>query len=201
MLRYAACLIVVFSIFAFAADPDSAGQGTSNIRVICRGQLRHGLVAMGAETTGTCVILDRMSWELKLPDEASRSFAAANHKQPVVVLGTLRRVAGTEIRARWIVDVERISKWDRGTEKGGAIARIFGFLRQSEDPDSELVIESDGIAWPLDLSHDPALPTTAKSLVAKKVILDGRIERAPGLELPPKTVVRVNKLTGLTDKE
>lgn len=201
MLRYAACLIVVLSISAFAVEPDSARQGTANIRVECRGKLMHGLVAMGAETTGTSVILDRMSWELKLPDEESRKFAASNHKQPVVVLGTLRRVAGTEIRARWIVDVERISKWDRGSEKGCAIASISGLLRQSDDHAPGLVIESDGITWPLDLSQDPALPATARSLVAKKVIVNGRIERAPGLELPPRTVVRVNKLASHTGKD
>jgi hypothetical protein len=99
------------------------------------------------------------------------------------------------------VDVERISKWERGTETGSVIASIAGLLRQSDDPDTGLIIESDGITWPLDLSHDPAFPARARSLISQRVIVNGRIERAPGRELPPKTVVLVHRLSSQTGME
>ncbi|MBC8113826.1 MAG: hypothetical protein H7062_05575, partial [Candidatus Saccharimonas sp.] len=120
MLRLASGLILAFGVSTFAAEPQVAKQGEPSIRVECHGKLRHPVVAIGGETTGTTITFDGMTWDLKLPDEASRTFAKDHHKQPTTAVGTLRRVVGTEVPVRWIVEVEKLSEWDVGAQKEGA---------------------------------------------------------------------------------
>ena len=197
MIRHAVGLFLALGTALSAAEPIVPGQVESCIRVECRGRLRHGVVARGGETTGTTVTFDRVTWELKLPDEASRAFAALHHKEPIVVIGSLKQIAGTEIPARWIVDVERISKWDARSQKDGATVTVLGNLRAEDEKAAEtaqMTVEANGTIWPLDLSADETLPARARSFLSKKVVVNGLIERAPESKVPLRMIIRVLKL-------
>ncbi len=165
------------------------------IHVECRGRLRHGLVAIGGETTGTTITMDRLVWELNLQSDALRKLASEHHKEVVLVTGSLRRVRGTAVAARWIVDVEKLSLADHETKTDFAKMSMSGVLRhQADGKNDHLVIEADEISFPLDFSSDPSMHNAARSLIREKVTLKGLIERQPGLELPPKVQVKVTRL-------
>jgi len=201
MLRLASGLLLAFGVSTFAAEPPATKQSEPAIRVECHGKLRHPVVAIGGETTGTTIAFDGTIWELKLPDEASRMFAKEHHKQPTTAVGTLRRVVGTAVPVRWIVDVEKLSEWDVGTHKEGASLSVLGKLRAGDTAAGEspgTVIEAAGITWPLDLSSEAALQSKAKSLVGKSVVLMGCLEPGSKAESPPRPILRVNKLDAPT---
>ena len=203
MLRLASGLILAFGVSTFAAEPQATKQSEPSIRVECHGKLRHGVATIGGETTGTTITFDGMTWELKLPDEASRKFVKEQHKkQPITAVGTLRRVAGTEVPVRWIVDVERLSKRDAKLQQDGASLTVLGKIRAGDAAAGEspgMVIEAAGITWPLDLSSETTLQARAKSLVGKSAVITGRLERETKAESPPRPILRVKNLDAPTD--
>ena len=83
MLQLTSVLLLAIGVSTLAAEPQGAKQSEPSIRVECHGKLRHGVVAMGGETTGSTITFDGTTWELKLPDEVSRTFAKEHHKNPV----------------------------------------------------------------------------------------------------------------------
>jgi len=201
MLQLTSVLLLAIGVSTFAAEPQGAKQSEPSIRVECHGKLRHGVVAMGGETTGSTITFDGTTWELKLPDEVSRTFAKEHHKNPVTAVGTLRRVAGTAVPMRWIVDVERLFKSDVGTHKEGASLTVLGTLRAGDVAAGEspgTVIEAAGITWPLDLSSDSSNQSRAESFFGKSVVLTGRLERGTEAKSPPRPIIRVNKLDAPT---
>ena len=207
MQRIITGVMLLISLTALAAEsagnpergrPVTAQTSMPAIRVECVGRLRHGLVAIGGETTGTTITIDRMVWELNLHNDAARKFATDHHKEVVIVNGSLRRVRGTAVATRWIVDVEKLSTPERETKSDFAKVAMTGVIRnvpQTDGKDSDhLVIEADEISLPLDFTSDPSLPVVARSLIREKAILKGLIERQPGLELPPKVLIKVTQL-------
>lgn len=132
VLRFIAVLMFIFSTSVFATDSVESKPAEPSIRVGCRGQLRHGVVAIGGETTGTTITFESMTWELKLSDDSSRDFVREHHKKPIVAIGSLRRVTGAEIPVGWVIDVERISADSRETSKLEAAIVVLGKL-QAED--------------------------------------------------------------------
>jgi len=186
-------LVVIVGTAALGAEP--AKEPVGSVHVECHGQLRHGVVAIGGETTGTTITFDQMTWELKLPDDPSRELAQQHHKKRVCVVGTLRQVAGTTIPLRWIIDVERISAVDGASPKAGTTAIIRGILHAADNKNesSPMVIDAAGMKWPLDLG-DTASNIHAKSLVGKSVIARGRVERTIDEKSPPKPILCVREL-------
>lgn len=181
------------AVAVVAASLAADGTSRNEVRIECHGKLRHGVVSMGAETTGTTVTFDRITWELHLPNEAFRKFAAEHHKKPIVVTGQLRRVAGVERKVRWIVDVEKLSA---GTAREEAIVTAAGILRESDERGAmQLEIESGGTRWPLDLSQTKDMPERARSLTGKPIVVNGRIGRTPGALLgTPSMKIEVTQL-------
>lgn len=151
-----------------------------SVSVECYGRLRHGVVAIGGETTGTTITFNRMVWELQLHDDAAREFAKEHHKEPVIVTGTLRKIAGTEVKVRWIIDVKTLSKRDATTDKEGTRLTIQGTLR-AKDPRTNdtprMTIDTDDEIWPIDVSSNARLQVKAESLVGQAVLLTGSLER------------------------
>lgn len=184
MIRIAAGLIVMFGCLAAATEPAPRGAGQPAVRVECYGQLRHGVAAIGGETTGTTIGFDRLTWELKLPDETMKKFAADHHKKPVVAVGSLRRVCGTQIPVRWIVEVERMTEREPRSQRVGAMAIVTGTLKTADRTSGEstqLVVEADGITWPLDFSENKSMLAESMPLVSKQVVVTGLVDRVPGL--------------------
>ncbi len=188
---------------ACAAEPQPAKPGEASLRVECHGKLRHGVVAIGGETTGTTLAFDGTTWELKLPDETSRAFVKEHHKQPITAIGVLRRVVGTAVPVRWIMEVERLSERDASVQKEGASVIMLGKLRAGNAAAGEApgtVIEAVGTTWRLDLTADSAIQTKAELLDGKSVVLLGRLERDSEAASPPRPIIRVNKLDEATDR-
>ena len=156
------------------------------VSVECHGRLRHGVSAIGGETTGTTISFHRVTWELELHDAASQEFAARNHKEPVIVTGTLRKVEGTESRVRWIVDVVSLREFPaRGRFEEAATVTIRGMLRAalSQTRDApELSVRADDQIWKLEFAADGEPQTTAESLIGQLVLLSGSV-----LPLPEET--------------
>ena len=169
-----------------------------SVFVECCGRLRHGVVAIGGETTGTTITFNRTTWELQLHDEASRVFAREHHKKSVVVTGALRKVAGVERKDRWIIDVKTIAECDGTKDKQGTRIRIHGMLQLAEPPPNEssrMTVVSDGEVWPLDLSADPKLQSSADDFVGHWVLLVGDLNQVTHKESAVTSVaVRVKAL-------
>ncbi len=154
-----------------------------SVSVVCHGRLRHGVIAIGGETTGTTITFNRVTWELQLPDDASRELAARHHKAPVVVTGTLRRVVGVEDAVRWIVDVEKLSALDsRDAPEEDAKVTVRGTLRAalSQTGDTpNLSVRADDQIWRLDLAANRETQAAAESLIGQPVLLTGSVLPLP----------------------
>lgn len=151
-----------------------------SVTVACYGRLRHGVVAIGGETTGTTITFNRIVWELQLHDEAAREFAKEHHKEPVVVTGTLRKIGGTEVKDRWIIDVKKLSERDATKDEEGTRLTMQGTLRAADprrDDFPSMTIDTDGEIWPIDVSSNSRLQVKAESLVGHPVLLTGSLER------------------------
>lgn len=76
------------------------------IKVEIKGTLQTGVMAIGAETTGTVVRVNNVTWELDLGGSKElQELAAKLDKKAVLVTGTYEKRKGVEIRERHIVKV------------------------------------------------------------------------------------------------
>lgn len=144
------------------------------------GRLRHGVMVIGGECTGTTISVNRVIWEVQLMDDAERKFAKEHHKKTVVVTGSLRKVAGIETKDRWIIDVKKISKQDVTKNKPGVRMTIVGKLRPvnpGEATATSMTIDSAGQVWPIDLSSDATLKNMAATLAGQPVLLRGNLKQ------------------------
>lgn len=187
----AACLFA-------AADEVRADPTESSVSVECCGRVRHGVVAIGGETTGTTITFKGIIWELELPDAASQEFAKSHHRESIKVTGKLRRVAGTEVRDRWIIDVKKLAEFDETKDKEGTRLVIQGTLRsrtarKSDSP--ELMIDADDQLWPIDLSADARLQSNAESLIGQPVLLTASVEPDAEDKSSDRIFIRVRTLT------
>ena len=193
MWKLLSVLSLTFCTFAMADDAPVK----PSVAVKCSGRLRDGIVAIGGETTGTTITFNRIVWELQLHDEAARNFVATHNKEHVTVVGTLRKIVGTEVKVRWIVDVRTISKRDETKEQEGTQLAIYGTLRTTDARRGDshaMTIESDRQSWPIDISHDAELQNEAASLVDKPVLLTGSLERVTEDEPSVSLIIRVKDL-------
>ncbi|MEJ7594766.1 MAG: hypothetical protein WKF77_24835 [Planctomycetaceae bacterium] len=173
-----------------------------SVSVECCGRLRHGVVAIGGETTGTTITFNRTVWELQMHDEAAREFAQEHNQEPVIVTGTLRKTSGTEVKDRWIIDVWTLSERDATTDKEGTRLTIQGTLRATKPPTSdsrEITIDADGEIWPIDVSSNPRLQVKAESLVDQPVLLTGSLERVMEVESGSPIIIRVKTVKRSAD--
>ncbi len=165
------------------SQEDDSNCTNSSVLVQCHGRLRHGVVAIGGETTGTTITFHRITWELQLPDDASREFAQQHHKQSVAVTGTLRKIVGTADRVRWIIDATRISELDsREVPQEVAKLNIRGTLRAALSQTGntpELSISTDAQIWNLDFAADRQVQTAAESLIGQHVHVAGILRPPP----------------------
>ena len=168
------------------------------VSVECCGRLRHGVMAIGGENTGTTITFNHIPWELQLQNDAAREFANEHHNESVVVTGVLRKVAGLEKKVRWIIDVKTLSEYDATKDKEGTRLRIQGTL-QREDPHHNsspaMTIVAGGHPWPLDLTSHAILPSQADALLGQWVVLTGDLEQVTKKESDAAPIfVRVTTL-------
>lgn len=77
-----------------------------SIQVTMTGTLKTGIVAIGAETTGTTITAGNVTWELDFGKREDLRVAAEKlNGQPVTVTGALEKRPGVEVKERWIVTV------------------------------------------------------------------------------------------------
>jgi hypothetical protein len=114
-------LALFFSSLMLLAMPsicpaDSVSETNSNsdyVRVEVRGTLSTGVMAIGAETTGTTSQASNVTWELDFGDRKDlRELASKLDKQKVVVTGNYQKVRGVEIRERHLVKVTALKRAD-----------------------------------------------------------------------------------------
>jgi hypothetical protein len=194
-----------------SADEKATRKDTAetSVTVRCRGRLRHGMAAIGGETTGTTLTFHGTIWELNLPDDASRQLASRMHKEDVLVTGSLRRVIATEDVVRWIVDVEKLSPpGPEDAEEDGAEVTIKGTLRaalamKGEVPD--MSVRTENQLWYLDFGTERRILTSAEPMIGKHVLLSGKVLPPPDdvktqsekPDAPRRHIIRVRKLESL----
>lgn len=130
---YFFCLVATFSFylgpFALAADeapegyikvkvkdkyelvalPLAALDAGKTLDVMVQGILNDGVVAIGAETTGTVIKVGKTTWELDLSaDPKFKKAAEAASGKVVVVTGKVQKKKGVEVKERTIVKVETL---------------------------------------------------------------------------------------------
>jgi len=111
------CSLVVagcLGVFGMVSETDTAADEPKPereyIQVEVRGRLRHGIAAIGGETTGTIITAKGATWELDLRGKPQfTKLAEQLDGKMVVVAGSLEVRAGVEIPKRWIVTVERLA--------------------------------------------------------------------------------------------
>lgn len=182
MSRWFINLFATIGLLCGCVETNAQQPGEPSIEVECHGKLRCGMMAIGGETTGATVTFNKLNWELNLPDEAKK-FAQEHQKELVTVKGKLRKVAGTEKKARWIVDVTHIQKQETGLKGDRGTTTICGKLHQQ---DGALMVTCNDITWPIEVAGDASLKAKADSLKSKTVVIKGNIERVSGTELPAK---------------
>ena len=194
MWKFVFGISVTLSTFAIADDAPVK----SSVSADCCGRLRHGIVAVGCETTGTTITFNRIVWELQLNDDAAREFAKKHHKESVVVNGLLRRVVGVETKERWIIDVKSMSELDPVKDNEGAKLTIQGTLmeplRPVTDDGSRAKIEVDDQIWPIVVASDAAMEDNARSLVGESIVAKASVERTSEEDADSVTIIRVNVL-------
>ncbi|MDZ4684020.1 MAG: hypothetical protein SH850_02955 [Planctomycetaceae bacterium] len=146
-----ACAWPLLAGFVIAQEPKAVDK---LIRVECHGQLRDGIVAVGGETTGTTLRFRGITWELQFQDADGRAFAQAHHKQLVRVSGSLRRVAGVERPARWIVEVAQYAESDPAQKNEGASLIQTGTIICDPNDVKQLFLDTGGTACPVKLPAD-----------------------------------------------
>ena len=161
----------------------------------CCGRLRHGIVTIGGETTGTTITFNRIVWELQLNDDAARNFAKKHHSQQIVVTGQLRKVVGTETMPRWIIDVNSMTKVDPTKVNEGSKLTILGTLRTtdpSKNDGTEMMVDVEDKTWPIDISSDAKLRANAKSLVGESIVAKCHVERTDEEDSTSPIIIHVN---------
>lgn len=202
MLRFVLAIAVASSSVALAAQPTAPDQSVAGIKVECYGVLRDGVVAVGGETTGTTISFGRMIWDLSLKDDAQRAFAKEHTKQRIIATGSLKRVVGTQVPVRWVVDVEQFTVPKETPGKGSVLVTATGKLRSAEGAgdESALFIEAKGINWPLDFSMQPSLEGKAQKLLQKSVVVRGEFEKTD-VARPSQLLLHVSGLDAATDTQ
>lgn len=187
-------IVVCLGLGTFAAANDVLSEPSVSVK--CSGRLRHGVMAIGGECTGTKITFERMAWELQLLNPADRAFAEKYNKEAVVVTGSLRKIAGTEVKDRWIVDVKSLALSDAPQGEEVALLSMQGTLRMKELSRGEaatMTIEADGQSWPVDFSLAPYLERMATASLDQRVLLMGQIKQFPEEESRPP-VIQVKRL-------
>ncbi|MEP3479323.1 MAG: hypothetical protein ABJZ55_08755 [Fuerstiella sp.] len=144
------------------------------------GRIRHGVMVIGGECTGTTIAVNRMTWEIQLTSDAQQKFAQQHHKKSVVVTGTLKKVVGIEMKDRWIIDAKKLVPQDPEKHKLGVRMIIVGKLQPTSSKDTPaafMTIDSGGQVWSIDLSANPKLKATASSLVGESVWVMGSLKQ------------------------
>lgn len=177
------------------------------VSVRCHGLLRHGVVAIGGETTGTTITFQRVTWELKFKDNDDREFSARHHKQQVLVTGALRKVVGTENLIRWIIDVERISTADlRDAGSESVQISVRGTLRAALSATGDipiLSVRTEEHAWRLDFSESRDIQAESELLIGQPVLLTGTLlplpddaeRKEPKSRIPETPSIRVKTIS------
>lgn len=100
-----AVMLPLLGAVLLAADEKEDGY----IDVEIKGTLETGIVAIGAETTGTIIKAGKVTWELDLGGKKELiDMAEKLNKQPVIVTGRYQQKAGVEIPVRHIVTVKTL---------------------------------------------------------------------------------------------
>ena len=106
-----------FGMVALAAAPKESADKDS-ITVTVMGTLKTGVVAIGAETTGTTITTQGITWELDFGKNAKlQKEAEAFNGKKVRVKGRLHRRPGVEVKERWIVTVRNLQASGKAGEK------------------------------------------------------------------------------------
>lgn len=167
------------------------------------GRLRHGVMSIGGESTGTTIAAGPVIWELELSDEAKKSFAEDHHKQQVVVTGKLRTIAGTELRIRRIIEVRKIEKADPSKNRERVQVSVEGTLQlpDAESSDAEeMTIKAGGQIWACNFSDEPQMKDVAHRLIGHPVRITGTPEMPPKEAGDVPVQVRVQRLVPSTSK-
>lgn len=89
-----------------ATSNAAAESGGDYIKVEIKGTLQTGVMAIGAETTGTVIRANNVTWELDLSDNPQLQEEARKlDRKTVLVTGTYEKRKGVEIRERHVVKV------------------------------------------------------------------------------------------------
>lgn len=149
------------------------------VSVKCHGLLRHGIVAVGGETTGTTITFHGLTWELQFATDNDRELAAQHNKKPVQVIGALRKVVGTENKIRWIIDVKHISAVDSRAENAdSAQVAVRGTLRAALSTTSDvpnLSVRTVDQTWNLDFAASREAQSAAELHIGQPVLLKGTV--------------------------
>jgi hypothetical protein len=82
------------------------------LRVTVTGRIRVGVVQVGAETTGTTITANGVTWELNF-SESKKATAKECAGKTCVITGSLHHQAGVEVKDRYVVTVESITNPSR----------------------------------------------------------------------------------------
>ena len=201
-----ACRWLLIGGSALLAGSAWAGEGARSskakkpeVKVQVEGTLRHGVVAIGAETTGTEITAGGTTWELDLGSEQRlQRLAARLDGKSAVAVGAFELRRGVEAPVRRVVKVvtlkegkakpkaSKVSVHFRGTVNHGVMA--IGC------ESTGTTITAKKITWELELKGRKELIRAAEELDGKTAVATGTLTVRKGVELPERWIISVDRL-------
>lgn len=174
MLKSLAGVSLVFCHVLVAAD----SAPTESVDVISYGKIRHGVVAIGGETTGTTLTLNDIIFELQLSSDADQKFASDHNKELVAVHGSLRKISAVESKTRWIIDVKKLLPPEKDVLEQGMLLEVVGRLATPGDKCGEgvtMAIVAGEQTWPIEFGDNSKLKATAEISLGQIVQIRGQL--------------------------
>lgn len=185
------------AMLGVTVNDDTPPKSKPSVSVEFCGRLRHGMMAIGGESTGTTISFNRTIWEVQLHSDADREFARQHHKKTVVVTGSLRKVSGIETKDRWIIDVTKLTEQDATKTREGVRMAIIGNLRTVAARNgraASMAIVSGRQVWPIDLSMNSKLKIAAESSVGQRILLTGTLKPTTDQTSKSQPVIKVTTM-------
>lgn len=186
--------------WAWAGESAQSGKPKEpDIKVQVEGTLRHGVVAIGGETTGTEITAGGTTWELDLGSEQRlQRLAARLDGKSAVAVGAFELRRGVEVPVRRIVKVVSLKEGKAKPKASKVSVRFRGTVEHGVMAigceTTGTTITAKKITWELELKGRKELIRAAEELDGKTAVATGTLMVHKGVELPERWVITVETL-------
>ena len=100
---------LVAFVVVFCSSSHAAEREKDYVKIEIHGTIRTGVVAVGGETTGVTITVDKTTFELEIKDPELKKLAEKLNGKKATVEGAFEIRPGVEIKERRVVVVKKLS--------------------------------------------------------------------------------------------